>query len=73
MSNYTTFYLIDKEFNYIEQLKDHWDFRISNVKFKSYKIEEPNNVDILEYGDFLKLTEGKYSGQIRNNVLESFF
>lgn len=56
----------DKEFNYIEQLKDHWDFRISNVEFKNYKIEEPSNVNILEYGDFLKLSEGKYSGQIRN-------
>ena len=43
----------DKEFNYIEQLNDHWDFRISNVKFKSYKIEEPSNVDILEYGCLL--------------------
>tara|TARA_B100000161_G_C33547223_1_gene413650 strand:- start:285 stop:1406 length:1122 start_codon:yes stop_codon:yes gene_type:complete len=57
----------DKDYGYIEFVNNNkTDFRLNNIKFKDYLIEEPNNFQIIEKGNYLKLTEGKYSGQIRN-------
>lgn len=46
--------------------KNYNDFRLINIDFKFYDIKEPINVEILEKGEYIKLNEGKYSGQIRN-------
>ena len=57
----------DKNYGYIEFINNNkTDFRLNNIEFKDYSIEEPNNVQIIEKGNYLKLSEGKYSGQIRN-------
>tara|TARA_B100001093_G_scaffold126213_1_gene118801 strand:- start:13047 stop:14210 length:1164 start_codon:yes stop_codon:yes gene_type:complete len=54
-------------YDYIEFKNDNKnDFRLTNINFKFYDIKEPSNVDILEKGKYIKLNEGKYSGQIRN-------
>jgi hypothetical protein len=54
-------------YDYIEFKNENKnDFRLKNIDFKFYNIEEPSNVEILEKGEYIKLNEGKYSGQIRN-------
>ena len=54
-------------YDYIEFKNENKnDFRLTNINFKFYNIEEPSNVEILEKGEYIKLNEGKYSGQIRN-------
>ena len=61
------FLFSDKEYDYIEfKNNNKTDFRLSNVNLKLYDIEEPKNVQILEKGKHIKITEGKFSGQIRN-------
>ena len=57
----------DKEYDYIKFKNNNTaDFRLNNIEFKQYSIDEPKNVQIIEKGSYLKLNEGKYSGQIRN-------
>lgn len=57
----------DKEYDYIKFKNNNTaDFRLNNIEFKQYSIDEPKNVQIIEKGSYLKLHEGKYSGQIRN-------
>ena len=54
-------------YDYIEFKNENKnDFRLTNINFKFYDIKEPSNVNILEKGEYIKLNEGKYSGQIRN-------
>lgn len=61
------FLFSDKKYDYIEfKNNNKTDFRLSNVNLKLYDIEEPKNVQILEKGKHIKITEGKFSGQIRN-------
>ncbi len=61
------FLFSDKEYDYIEfKNNNKTDFRLSNVNLKLYDIEVPKNVQILEKGKHIKITEGKFSGQIRN-------
>lgn len=57
----------DKEYDYIKFKNNNTtDFRLNNIEFKQYSIDEPKNVKIIDKGSYLKLNEGKYSGQIRN-------
>ena len=57
----------NKEYDYIKFKNNNTaDFRLNNIEFKQYSIDEPKNVQIIEKGSYLKLHEGKYSGQIRN-------
>ena len=57
----------NKSFDYIEYSNENTaDFRIKNINFKNYIIEKPTGVEIIECGSYLKINEGRFSGQIRN-------